>query len=85
MVQVRIMGLKILTFLFLICGFVLVYGARQIVRHYNLDKNIKCDYNNEMKEEEIELYKINKAVINVKMIGMLIALPGLILLFIVFK
>ena len=76
---------KILMFIFLVPGFVMVFFARNIVARYNLDKNAKCEFENEMNEEEIKQYKFNKTVVNFKMLGMLVALPGLILLLISFK
>lgn len=79
------LALKILTFVFLIPGVIIVFSARWIVKKYGLDKNVKCDYESEMSEDEILLYKNNKAVINVKMLGMLIALPGFIMAIIAFR
>lgn len=79
------LALKILTFVFLIPGVIIVFSARWIVKKYELDKNVKCDYESEMSEDEILLYKNNKAVINVKMLGMLIALPGFIMAIIAFR
>jgi hypothetical protein len=77
--------LKILPFIFLIPGFLTVFLARFIVAKYNLDKNVKAEFEHEMTEEEYAQYKLNKALVNVKMLGMLIALPGLALLILIFK
>jgi hypothetical protein len=38
-----------------------------------------------MDEEELEDYKLTKATVNMKMYGMLIALPGIILTLVAFK
>ncbi|MGI6776921.1 MAG: hypothetical protein ACOX7R_02500 [Acetivibrionales bacterium] len=77
--------LKILTFVFLIPGIFTIFSARWMVKKFSLDENIKCEYEDSMSENEVMLYKNNKAVINVKMLGMLIALPGFIMAVIAFK
>lgn len=77
--------LRVLAFLFLVPGFGVVFAARRIVEKYNLDKNVRSEYGDEMDEEELKQYKYNKAVVNLKMLGMLIALPGLILIMIAFR
>jgi hypothetical protein len=77
--------IKIIPFIFLIPGFLTVFLAKIIVAKYNLDKNQKANFEHGMTEEELEQYKLNKALVNVKMLGMLIALPGLALLIILYK
>jgi hypothetical protein len=77
--------LKILAFIFLIPGILTVFGARKIVSTFNVNRGIKCDFEHEMNESEIAEYKNNKAVVNMKLLGMLIALPGFILFLIAFK
>jgi hypothetical protein len=77
--------LKILGFVFLIPGILTVFGSRWLVARYGLDKNIGCDFENEMSEEELKQYRVNKAVVNLKMIGMLMALPGFIMIIIAFR
>lgn len=77
--------LKVLAFFFIIAGGAMVFGARQFVDRFGLDRNIKCDYENEMDEEEIKQYKTDKAVLNFKMLGMLAVLPGIVLILIAFK
>jgi hypothetical protein len=77
--------LKILAFLFLAAGALLVFGARRIVSRYKLDRNVKCEYASEMTEEELALYRNNRATVNMKMIGMLVALPGLILILVLYR
>lgn len=79
------MLLKILPFIFIVPGFFTVFLARMIVAKYNLDKNQKASFENEMNEEELAGYKVNKAIVNIKMLGMLIALPGLALLIITYR
>lgn len=77
--------LKMLAFVLLAAGFIVVFTARFIVGKYNLDRTMKCSFENDMDDEELRQYKINKAVVNIKMLGMLIALPGLVLLLMVLK
>lgn len=77
--------LKILAFVFIVPGVLMVFGARGIVSRFKLDRDIKCDFEHEMSEDELIQYKCNKAVVNLKMLGMLIALPGFILFLIAFR
>ncbi|GAE88896.1 hypothetical protein [Acetivibrio straminisolvens] len=77
--------LKILMLLSLVSGFATVFAAKAIVEKFNLKEKAKCDFENEITEEELEKYKFDKAVLSVKMTGMLIALPGLILLLIIYR
>jgi len=77
--------LKILAFILLIAGALTVFGARWAVGKYHLDKNMKVDHEDEMSAEEIEQYRYSKAVLNLKMLGMIILLPGMILLLVLFK
>ncbi|HHV98232.1 MAG TPA: hypothetical protein GXX36_01440 [Clostridiaceae bacterium] len=63
----------------------MVFASRWLVSKYRLDNNIKCDFENVFSEEELKEYKFNKAVVNLKMLGMLIALPGIALILIAFR
>lgn len=60
-------------------GFVVVYLAKIIVKKYGLNEKAVCDFKDELTEEELVEYKFNKAILKVKMMGMTILLPGLIL------
>lgn len=77
--------LRILALVFIAAGFSMVFAAGFIVKRYKLDKNAECEFEDEMTEQEIELYKFRKATVNFKMLGMLVALPGLILFIILFR
>jgi len=77
--------LKVVGFVFLIPGVLLVFASRWLVRKYRLDNNVKCDFESEISEEDLKEYKYNKAVVNLKMLGMLIALPGFALILIAFR
>lgn len=79
------MFLQIIGFIFLIPGVLLVFASRWLVRKYGLDNNVKCDFESEISEEDLKEYKFNKAVVNLKMLGMLIALPGIALILIAFR
>ena len=77
--------LKVFGFLFLAAGFGTVFGAKKLVRKFNLDSNTKCDFEHEMTEEELKQYKFDKAAVNVKMYGMLVSIPGLVLTLMAFR
>ena len=71
-------------FLFLLIASVIVFGAKYFVKKYDLDKKVKFEYDDELTAEELEKFKFEKAVANVKMWGMLVALPGVILTLVFF-
>lgn len=71
--------------LFLIVGFGTVFLAKSVVEKYQINEKVTCNFEHEMTEEELLKYKYDKAVVNTKMAGMLIALPGLILIVMLFK
>jgi len=79
------MLLKVLAFVLILAGVFVVFGARWLVEKYNLDRDVKCDFEGEISEDELKQYKRNKAVVNLKMLGMLLALPGFILVILLFK
>ncbi len=60
-------------------GFAAVYLAKYIVDKYRLNEKVVCDFEGELTEEELATYKHNKAILNIKMMGMIISLPGLFL------
>lgn len=77
--------LKILAGILLAAGFLTALGAKKIVTMFDLQQKVKIDSEYAMDKEEEEEHKMLKAVVNVKMIGMLIALPGIILALITFR
>lgn len=77
--------LKILAFVFIVPGVFTVFAARWLVTKYKLDSKVKCAFEHEMGEEEVAQYKQNKAVVNLKMLGMLVALPGFIMILLLFR
>lgn len=77
--------LKILAFLFLIPGVIMVFAAKLAVKKFNLAEKTKINSAYEMDEEESKQYKYLKAIVNFKMLGLLVALPGFILIIIGFR
>jgi UPF0716 family protein affecting phage T7 exclusion len=63
-------------------GALCVFMSPVISKKLNLSENVKCDFDKEMTEEEVHNYKEMKASVNVKMAGMLLLLPGLIIVLI---
>lgn len=83
--EMILLFLQIIGFVFLVPGALLVFASRWLVQKYELDKSVKCDFASEISEEDLKEYKYNKAVVNLKMLGMLIALPGIALILIAFR
>ncbi|MEN8905249.1 MAG: hypothetical protein ABF289_04755 [Clostridiales bacterium] len=77
--------LKVISILLVLAGSFIVYLAKVIMRKYKLDQKIKCKYEDELNDEEIRDYKINSALIKIKLVGFGLFLPGVILVVIVFK
>ena len=79
------LALKIIAGLFLISGFCVVLAAKSLVKKFMLEEKVEVKFEHEMNEEEMAQYKFMKATVNVKIYGMLIALPGIILTLVAFK
>lgn len=79
------MVLKILAFILVLIGGCMVYLAGMIVKKYKLDQKATCNIESELSEQEIVEYKENKAIIKVKLFGLMILLPGIIILLFIFK
>lgn len=77
--------LEILSLVIMAIGFIIVYSAKVIVRKYDLAKKQTCEHEAEMTEQEVEEYKLNKAVFNIKILGMIVSIPGIILFILVFR
>ena len=78
-------NLEILGLFFMVPGFAIVYLAKKIVNKYSLNEKAVCNFEDELTDEELAEYKFNKAVLNVKIMGMSISLPGLILFLVGFN
>lgn len=76
---------EILSLVIIAIGFAVVYSAKLIVKKFQLVEKQKCVNASQMSEEEIQSYKLNKAVFNIKLMGLIISIPGLILFIISFR
>ncbi len=70
---------EILSLVIMAIGFAVVYSAKVIVKKLRLAEKQKCASEDQMTEEEVQNYKDNKATFNVKLMGLAISVPGLIL------
>jgi flagellar biosynthesis protein FliR len=77
--------LKIIAVVLLLAGFGTALEAKYLVKKFNTVQNTKVTFEHEMDEKELEEYKLTKAMVNMKMCGLLIALPGIILTLVAFK
>jgi uncharacterized protein YjeT (DUF2065 family) len=77
--------LQILGFILMICGVVITYAARFIVEKYNLIQNVNVQFKNELTEKEEADYRLNSALLKIKIIGALVCLPGVLILFLIFR
>jgi hypothetical protein len=77
--------MQVLGFVLMICGVVITYAARFIVDKYNLADKVNVQFKEELTEKEIEDYKQNSAMLKIKIIGALVCLPGVFILFWIFK
>lgn len=79
------LALKIIAGVLLLAGFLTVLGAKKLVERLGLDSKVKISDDYELDEEDARDYRLVKATVNVKIVGMLIVLPGLILSLIAFR
>lgn len=79
------MILKVLAFLFMIVGAVLVYAAGWLVKWFGLEKDVQLGFDHTMDAEELTKLKHTKSIVRVKLLGMLVMLLGLILVIIAFR
>lgn len=73
--------LGIIALVIMAIGFAIVFSSRTIVNKFDLAKKQTIEHEEEMSGEELEEYKINKAIFNIKIIGLVVSIPGLILFF----
>lgn len=76
---------RVLAILFILAGSVMVFGARVFVDRFQLQLKSTIDFEHQMDQEEMEQYKMTKAVVNFKMLGLLAALPGFIFIILGFR
>ncbi|MHB8062751.1 MAG: hypothetical protein ACYDG2_08985 [Ruminiclostridium sp.] len=77
--------LEILSLVLMVVGFATVLAAKTIVKKYDLAAKQTCEHADQMSEEQVEEYKLNKAMLNFKLLGLAITIPGLILFLIFFR
>jgi len=77
--------IEILSIVLMAAGFAMVLAAKAVVKKYDLAKKQTCQYSDQMSEGEVEEYKFNKAMLNFKMLGLAVTIPGLVLFVIFFK
>ena len=78
-------GLKIIGFMLIVIGAIINYGAKLIAKRMNLAERIKVDEAAELSEDALEEYKQTKAMVRVKVAGLLVLLPGVFLLFYLYR
>lgn len=72
--------IDIVALIIMAIGFAVVIASKAIVKKFNLAEKQECKYADQMSEEELENYKSNKAMYNIKITGLVITIPGLVLL-----
>ncbi len=77
--------LKIISCILILIGALTNYGAKLIVKRLNLVEKINANEAEEFTGKEYEQYKLTKAIARVKVIGVLIMLPGVFLILYAFR
>ncbi|MCX7774377.1 MAG: hypothetical protein N2376_14860 [Clostridia bacterium] len=77
--------LKIAAVALVIIGAIINYGAGLIVKKMNLAQKMEVKEAGVFTPEELEKYKMTKAIARVKMVGLVALLPGVLLVFIAFR
>lgn len=78
-------GLKIIAIILMAIGAFINYGAKLIVNRLSLAEKVNVTEAQELPDEELEKYRLTKAIARVKVVGLLVMLPGVFLVFIAFK
>lgn len=78
-------ALKIIGFILILAGAFINYGAKFITRQLNLAAKINVDEASEFADDDLEEYKMTKAIARVKVAGFLVLLPGVLLLFYLYR
>ncbi len=79
------MELKILAGIIIVVGFAIVMMSNRIVKKFEINNKVKLEHEDEMEAEEARDYRMLKASVNVKLFGMLVALPGMVILIMVLR
>lgn len=83
--MVRLIVLKILGFLFIAAGALMVYCARFIASHFKMADKIECSFQDELSEEELKRYKEDRALVSVKLKGMAVLVSGIVMVIVAFR
>lgn len=85
--EVWIIILKIAGLIIALAGIVLVYAAPKIVDKKNLAEKKQIDPERVamLTEEEVTKFKRDSAILDLKIKGLLVALPGFVLILVMFK
>lgn len=78
-------ALKIIALTIIAIGAFINYGAKLIVNRMGLAEKVNVAEAQELTGEELEKYKLTKAIARVKVVGLLVMLPGVFLVFIAFR
>jgi hypothetical protein len=78
-------ALKVIAFILILIGALTNYGAKLIAKRINLAERINVSEASELSDEELKQYKLTKATARVKAVGLLIMLPGVFLIFYLFR
>lgn len=76
---------KIASIILIAIGAVVNYGSSIIVKRMDLAAKMKVKEAHELTAEDLEKYKHQKAIVRVKIVGLLLLLPGVILALIAYK
>lgn len=77
--------LKIIGYVLVVIGAVINYGSSLVVNRFGVKNRVSVKEAEELSGEDLENYKMTKAKVRVKIIGVLVMLPGVIMLFIAYR
>jgi hypothetical protein len=79
------MGLKVIAFLLIAIGAFLNYGSKLFVKRFRLYENVTVEEAHELSQKELEVYKMAKAMIKVKILGFFVLLAGVIMVYFAYR
>lgn len=74
-------SIKIIALVLMAIGAFISYGAKLIVNRFGLAEKMNAKEAQEFSSEELEKYKLTKAIARVKVVGLLVLLAGVIMVF----
>lgn len=78
-------GLKIVAFVLMAIGAFINYGGKLIVSRMGLAEKMEVKEAQEFSGEELEKYKYTKALVRVKVVGLIVLLVGVMIVFGVYR